>query len=118
MTCGRRNGGLPLTSPNLMPLMLAICAHKGQEGNTFGLKAETSNKGRCLKILAHVCGRHVLVSLPWCSQEHAALAGKESLWRFLESNEHMGSRRSGVWGKAELTDPTIGGNPEPSSSLS
>ncbi len=58
------------------------------------------------------------MSLPWCSQEHAALAGRESLWRFLESNEHMGSRGSGVWGKAEFTRPTIGGNPEPASSLS
>ncbi len=58
------------------------------------------------------------MSLPWCSQEHAALAGRESLWRFLESNEHMGSSRSGVWGAAELTRPAIGGNPETSSSLS
>lgn len=35
------------------------------------------------------------MSLPWGSQEHAALAGRASLWRFLESNEHMGSSRSG-----------------------
>jgi len=58
------------------------------------------------------------VSLPLCSEEHAALAGIESLWRFLESDEHMGSSRSGVWGAAELTSRTIGGNPEPSFSLS